>query len=64
MHLHLEGLELCDIIESENVVRKKDQQVMSIFFSILFDEITREIDVEKMAKKNWSTLKVKGRGTT
>ena len=64
MRLHLEGLELWDAIESENVVRKKDQQVMSILFSTISDEVTRELDVEKTAKQTWLTLKVKSGGVS
>ena len=64
MRLHLEGLELWDAIESENVVRKKDRQVMSILFSTISDEVTRELDVEKTAKETWLTLKVKSRGVS
>ena len=62
MRLHLEGLELWDTIESKNVVRKKDWQVMSILFSTISDEVTRELDVEKTAKQTWLTLKVKSGG--
>ena len=64
MRLHLEGLKLWDAIESENVVRKKDRQVMSILFSTISDEVTRELDVEKTAKQTWLTLKVKSRGVS
>ena len=64
MHLHLEGLELWDAIESENVVRKKDRQVMSILFSTISDEVARELDVEKTAKQTWLTLKVKSEGVS
>ena len=62
MRLHLEGLELWDTIKSKNVVRKKDWQVMSILFSTISDEVTRELDVEKTAKQTWLTLKVKSGG--
>ena len=64
MRLHLEGLELWDAIESENVVRKKDWQVMSILFNTISDEVTRELDVEKTAKQTWLTLKVKSGGVS
>ena len=64
MRLHLEGLELWDAIESENVVRKKDRQVMSILFSTISDEVMRELDVEKTAKQTWLTLKVKSGGVS
>ena len=64
MRLHLEGLELWDAIESENVVMKKDRQVMSILFSTISDEVTRELDVEKTAKQTWLTLKVKSGGVS
>ena len=64
MHLHLEGHELWDAIESKNVVRKKDRQVMSILFSTFSDEVTRELDVEKPAKQTWLTLKVKSGGVS
>ena len=64
MHLHLEGLELWDAIESENVVRKKDRQVISILFSTISDEVTRELDIEKIAKHTWLTLKVKSGGVS
>ena len=40
MHLHLEGLELWDVIESENASRKKDRQAMSIMFSTISEELT------------------------
>ena len=59
MHLHLEGLEHCDAIESENVATKKDWQVMSILFSTISEEVTCELDVEKIAKQTWNTMKVK-----
>ena len=59
MRQHLEVLELWDAIESKNVVRKKDLQVMSILFSTISNEVTRELDVEKTAKQTWLTLKVK-----
>ena len=64
MHLHLEGLDLWDAIKSENVARKKDRQVMSILFSTISDEVTRELDVEKTAKQTWITLKFKSGGVT
>ena len=64
MRLHLEGLELWDAIKSENVVRKTDRQVMSILFSMVSYEVTRELDVEKTAKQMWLTLKVKSRGVS
>ena len=64
MRLHLEGLELWDAIKSENVVRKKDRQMMSILFSTISDEVTRELDVENTAKHTWLTLKVKSRGVS
>ena len=64
MRLHLEGLELWDAIESENVVRKKDRQLMSILFSTISDEVTRELDVEKTAKQTWLTQKVKSGGVS
>ena len=52
MRLHPEGLELWDAIKINNVARKKDQQVMSIFFSMISDEVTRELDVEKKIQEN------------
>ena len=64
MRLHLEGLELWDAIESENVVRKKDRQVVSILFSTISDEVTRELDLEKTSKQTWLTLQVKSRGVS
>ena len=64
MHLYLEGLELWDAIEIENVAKKKDRQVMSILFSTISDKVTRELDVEKTFKQTWNTLKVKNRGVT
>ena len=64
MCLHLERLELWDAIESENVVRKKDRQVMSILFSKISNEVTRELDVEKTAKPTWLTQKVKSGGVS
>ena len=64
MRLHLEELEFWDAIKSENVVRKKDRQVMSILFSTISDEVTRELDVEKTAKQTWLTLKVKSGGVS
>ena len=42
MRLHLEGLELWDTIESMNVIKKKDRQVMSILFTTISDEVTNE----------------------
>ena len=59
MGLRLEGLELWEVIESKNASRKKDQQVMLILCRMISNEITRELDVEKMAKQTWNTLKVK-----
>ena len=64
MRLHLEGLELWDAIESENVIRKKDCQVMSILFRTISDEVTHELDIEKIAQQTWNTLKVKSGGVT
>ena len=64
MRLHLQGLELWDAIESENVARKKDRQVKLILFCTISDEVTRELDVEKTAKQTWNTLKVKSGGVT
>ena len=64
MCLHLEGLDPWDAIESENVVRKKDRQVMSILFSTISDEVTRELHVEKTTKHTWLTLKVKSEGVS
>lgn len=60
MRLHLEGLELWDVIDVESASKKKDQQVMSIMFSTISDKITRELDVEKTTKETWQILKVKG----
>ena len=64
MCLHLEGLELWDAIESKNVIRKKDPQVISILFSTICDEVTPKLDSEKTAKQMWNTLKVKSGGVT
>ena len=64
MHLYLEGLEQWDAIETQNVAKKKDRQVMSILFSTMSDKVTRELDVEKIVKKTWNTLKVKNKGVT
>ena len=64
MSLHLEGLELWDVIESEKVERKKDRQVMLILFNTILDEVTRELDVEKTAKQKWLSLKVKSGGVS
>ena len=51
MRVHLEGLELWDVIESNNVPRKKDHQAMSIMFSIILTKLTRELDADKIAKQ-------------
>ena len=64
MRLHLEGLELWDVIKSENVTRKKYGQVMSIFINMIFDKVTHESAVKKRAKKMWNTMEVVGRGVT
>ncbi|CAA6654616.1 unnamed protein product [Spirodela intermedia] len=64
MRLHHEGLELWHVVETENAPRKKDRQVMSIIFSTISDEITRELEVEKSARETWQILKVKGGGVS
>ena len=64
MHLRLEGLGLWDAIKSKNVIRKKDQQVMSILLSTISDEVTPELEVKKTSKQTWTTLKVKRGGMT
>ena len=38
----------CGKVEYENVVRKKDWQVMSILFSTISDEVMSELEVEKV----------------
>ncbi|CAA6672146.1 unnamed protein product [Spirodela intermedia] len=43
----------------ENPVKKKDRHVMSILFSTISDEVSCELDVEKMAKQMWNLLKAK-----
>ena len=55
MRLHLKGLELWNIIESKNPINKKDQ-VVSILFSTISEEITPELDVEKTMKDTWNIL--------
>ncbi|CAA7401824.1 unnamed protein product [Spirodela intermedia] len=62
MHLHLDGLELWEIVKAENAPRKKDRQVMLIMFSTILDEITWELVVEKTAKQTWDFLKTKNGG--
>ena len=57
-------LELWNAIESKNVARKMDQQGMLIFFNIISNEVTHELDVEKETKKTWNTLKVESGGMT
>ena len=64
MHLHLEGLELWDVIKSENAPRKKDQQAMSITFSTNSKELIRELDADKTVKQTWESLKTKNGGIT
>ena len=59
MRLHLEGLELWDVIELETAPRKKDRQAMSIMFSTISEELTRELDADKTAKQTWESLKTK-----
>lgn len=61
MHLYLEGLELWDVIESENVPRK-DWQEMSIMFNTIIEEITRDLDVDKTTEKTLESLKTKNGG--
>ena len=51
MHLHIEGLELWNFIELKNAPRKKDRQAMSIMFSTISKELTRELDADKTAKQ-------------
>lgn len=64
MCLHLEGLELWEVIETETLVKKKDRQVISILFSTLSDEISQELDVEKTTKQMWNLLKAKNGGVS
>ena len=64
MRLHLEGLELWDVIESETAPRKKDRQAMSIMFSTISEELTRELDADKTAKQTWESLKTKNGGVS
>ena len=49
MHLHLEGLELLDMIKAHNAPKKKWLEMMSIMLSTILDEIRSELDVEKFA---------------
>ena len=46
------------------MARKKDRQVMSILLSMISNEVTHELDVEKTSKQMWNTLKVKSGGVT
>ena len=64
MRLHLEGLEMWDVIESETAPRKKDRQAMSIMFSTISEELTRELDADKTAKQTWESLKTKNGGVS
>ena len=51
IRLHLEGLELWDVIESETAPKKKDRQAMSIMFSTISEELTRELDANETSKQ-------------
>ena len=37
---------------------------MLILFNTIIDEVTHELDVEKMTKKTWNTSKVKSSGVS
>ena len=52
MTLHLEGFELLEVIESKNLIKKKDRWVMSILFSMILEEISCELDVEKDGQRD------------
>ena len=64
MRLHVEGLELWDVIESENAPRKKDRQAMLIMFSTISEELTLELDADKTAKQTSESLKTKNSGVS
>ena len=64
MRLHLEGLELWDVIKSETAPRKKDRQAMAIMLRIISEEFTRELDADKTAKQTWESLKTKNGGVS
>ena len=59
MCLHLEGLELWDVIEWKTAPRKKDRQAMSTMFRTISEELTRELDADKTAKQTWESRKTK-----
>ena len=59
MCLHIEGLELWEIMEAKNAPRRKDWQVMSVMFNMISNKIGRVLDIEKIANKIWETLKTK-----
>ena len=63
MHLYLEGLNY-GTPSNPRMSRKKDRQVMSILFITISNKVTRELGIEKTAKKTWNTLKVKSKGVT
>ena len=62
--MDLDGLELWDIIKEEKSPRKKDLQVLPIMFITISKKIMHELDVEKIAKKTWNSLKTKSGGIT
>ena len=64
MRSHVKGLELWDIIELENIERKKDRQVMLILLRMVSNDIAHNLDVEKMTKQTQNTLKVKSSDQT
>ena len=64
MRLHLEGLQLWDVIKSETSPRKMDQQAMSSMFNTISEELTQELDADKTAKQTWESLKTKNGGVS
>ena len=40
-----------DVVEADNPSRNRDRQVKLIMFSTILDEITSEIDVEKLTNR-------------
>lgn len=49
-------MDLWDVVEGENPIKKRDRQVMSIMFNAISDEISCQLDMEKTAKQTWQTL--------
>ncbi|CAA6669257.1 unnamed protein product [Spirodela intermedia] len=64
MRLHLEGLELWDVVEIENAPRKKDRQVMSIIFSTISDKSRGNWKLKSLHEKrgNYSRSKAEESG--